>query len=293
MPDESETSVTDANGSAPARRQRLGGLLGVLKHPLFLLLAGTIIGSIVVPRITDQWQDRQKENDLKQSLLEQVSTSSTTAVREGVSLAQGNLGAAGGQESEAKGDVYAELRNSWLINRAAARSRIIVYFPGLYPCWYGYERAVADFLSLGSGDSSKTRVDELKSYVGAGFATSYTGPGKPSGALPATTTTAPGTASTGGGDDGCRPLTALPVVVQQRFAQLSGLVKWNALEQANGETTAPATTPAAPPATAPQQTGTTAFRNAYAILAEALLIGMERIVYSIEKTPAQGFDHGL
>ena len=191
---------------------------------------------------------------MKQSLLEEISTSSTTAVRQGVSLAMGQTRAAGGEHGETASEIYPVLRNSWLIRRASARSRVIVYFPRLYDCWYSYERAVADFLSLspGGGESSAERIQSLETYVNDDFATTY-GDERAS--------------------DGCAPLGDLPAVVQTRFDQLKGgAIKWPALGH---------------------KSENTAFRNSYAALAEALLIGMERIVDTVEKTPAEGFSHGI
>jgi hypothetical protein len=199
----------------------LAGHVQVLRHPLFIAVAAAVLGSILIPQITREWQDRQKENDLKQSLLEEISTSSTTAVRQGVSLVDGSLRAAGGEEHEDKNDVYAQLRNSWLIHRASARSRVIVYFPHLYGCWYSFENAVADFLSIGSSppsDSRQARVAGLERYVSTDFSASYL---RSTAKPPATTSTAAGTttsaaattvaATTTTGDqrnDGCKSMTA-------------------------------------------------------------------------------------
>ena len=238
-------------------RQPFAKIGPVLKHPLVIAVLVGAFSALLIPQITQQWQDRQKEQDLKQSLLEQISTSSTTAVRQGVSLAMGQTRAAGGEDGETSDKTYAVLRNSWLVRRASARSRVIVYFPGLYDCWYSYERAVADFLSLspggGTGKSAATRVKWLEQYVNDDFATAY------------------GDGST---LDGCAPLGDLPSVVRTRLDQLKGpkVIKWPALRF---------------------KSENKAFRDSYAALAEALLIGMERIVYTVEKTPADGFNHGI
>ena len=292
MPPDDETRVAPAEEPVPTRWQRLGGWSrGLLTHPLVVTGFAAVLGAIFIPQITNQWQDRQKENDLKQGLLEQISTSSTTAVRQAASLVNGSIPAAGGEVGEAKSDVYAELRNSWLIDRAAARSRIVVYFPGLYGCWYSYERAVADFLSLGSGTPSNDRVDTLEAYVDSSFARDYTAHLGTTGTTTTATTTAPASTATSaattttgsdtgavGSDDHCKPLTTLPDVVQQRFLVLRDhAIRWDALRTEGVEAAAKAPV---------------AFRDTYQALAEELLIGMERIVYSIEKTPAEGFDHG-
>ena len=94
-----------------------------------------------------------------------------------------------------------------MIERADARSRVLVYFPGLYGCWYSYERALSDFLSLAAA-SSDARVKSLQRYVEADFAQSYVDPSAP---------------------DGCASLKVLPEVVQSRFQQLKALTRWTAL----------------------------------------------------------------
>jgi hypothetical protein len=223
------------------------------RHPLVITVLAGVFSALLIPQITREWQDRQKEQELKQSLLDVISTDTTTAVRQGISLANGQARAAGGQQGEDPRDVYAELRNSWLIHRASARSRIIVYFPGVYACWYSYERAVADYLSLApsGGAAQKARVEDLQRYVNADFAESYVDSGAP---------------------DGCAPMTRLPEVVQTRFRQLKDAARWPAL-------TFPASNPR--------------FRAVYAIVGEELLIGMERVVATIVKTPAAGFSHGI
>ncbi len=164
----------------------------------------------------------------------------------------GQIRAAGGEDGENTTQVYATLRNSWLIKRATARSRIIVYFPDLYACWYSYERAVADYLSLSSADKTDaSRVKSLRRYVNADFANSYVEPDAP---------------------DGCAPLTDLPEVLQSRFAKLKDVTQWPALTYS---------------------TDNPRLRDVYAVVGEALIIGMERIIETIVKTPAKGFSHGI
>jgi hypothetical protein len=224
-----------------------------LRHPLVIAVLAAAFSALLIPQVTREWQDRQKEQDLKQSLLGEISTSSTSAVRSSISLAGGHLRAAGGEQGEDAGDVYQQLRNDWLVRRASARARIAVYFPQLYACWYSFERATADFLSLavpGDEASRRARVASLQRYVNADFAESYIDPGT---------------------KDGCRPLQKLPPVVQARFAQLKDATRWPALESKDAR----------------------GFGAAYAVLGEELIIGMERVIDTIVATPARGFSHGL
>jgi len=178
-----------------------------LRHPLVIAVLAGAFSALLIPQITREWQDRQREQELKQSLLEEISTSSTTAVRHGISLVDGQLRAAGGETGEDTAEVYAALRNSWLIERADARSRILVYFPGLYDCWYSYERALSDYVSL-AASSSDARARSLQKYVETDFANSYVNPNAP---------------------DGCASLNTLPKIVQSRFQQLKAVTGWTAL----------------------------------------------------------------
>jgi hypothetical protein len=184
---------------------RVGRFLG---QPLVIAILAGAFSALLIPAITRQWQDTQSERDLKQKLLEQISTSGTAAISHALSLANGQLIAAGGQPDEGHADVYQSLRDSWFTDRADARSRILVYFPRLFTCWYSFDHAVADYLSLGAGDRSASRIANLQQYVEGDFAASYVDP------------TAP---------DGCKPLAGLPPAVRSRFAQLKAIAIWRAL----------------------------------------------------------------
>jgi len=49
--------------------------IGLLSHPLFLLVIGAIISSIIIPVYTNQWQNYQKELEIKSKLAEEISRS--------------------------------------------------------------------------------------------------------------------------------------------------------------------------------------------------------------------------
>lgn len=174
-----------------------------LKHPLFIAAFSALVTAIVLPQLARHWQDRQRELELKQTLLAQIASTSTTAVRQGVSLVNGQNRAAGGESNDTPDDeTYALLRNSWLISRAGARSAIITYFPELETCWYSYERLIADFHGLVVRDpgSRRARVDAIKRYVDAEMTRSYADPAVL---------------------DGCKPIGALPDSVRLRYEDLA------------------------------------------------------------------------
>jgi hypothetical protein len=257
----------------------LTGIASFLKHPLVLLVLGSVFTALLIPQVTRQWQDRQSEQEIKRSLLEEISTSATTAVRQANSLVTAcvepsstpakekeigavcaptgptrQVRAAGGETGEDTAEIYAVLRNSWLIKRSAARSRIITYFPELYSCWYSYERALADYLGLVTQypKSKKARVGSLEEYVGADFARVYTQPS----AL----------------EKSCASLDDLPENVQIRFGELQEKLHWKALMY---------------------PTWHYRFKQEYAKLGEVLEIAVERIVITIVRAKAHGFSHGI
>lgn len=292
-----EEADPEKHAAEPSRKPPAGARIGsFLKHPLVLVVLGGVFTALLIPQVTREWQDRQREQEIKQSLLEEISTSATTAVRQGNSLvgacvqpsskpaneAEGvrvcapsppakSVRAAGGEPGEDIPEIYAVLRNAWLIERATARSRIITYFPDLYSCWYSYERALTDYLGLVSQhpNTKKTRVGDLNEFVDVDLADVY---GKPYGRK----------------EEACAPLEDLPENVQVRFNQLKGGqrvtspksdfkrrqggIGWDALTY---------------PTWHPR------FKAEYAKLGELLEIAAERVVVTIANADAKGFSHGL
>jgi hypothetical protein len=255
--------------------ERLGPFF---KHPLVLLALGGLFTAILIPQVTREWQDRQSEQEIKRTLLEEIASSATTAVRQANSLAAAcaepaaeppsgdaqrvcapltpseAVRAAGGEAGEPIGEIYAVLRNSWLIRRATARSRITTYFPGVYSCWYSYERAVADYIGLITQDprTKRARVENLQAFVDTNLTRVY---GLPEAA-----------------ETGCVPLGELPPSVRARYTDLKEAMRWRAVNY-------------------PTWSGR--FKQEYAKLGEIVEIAMERIITTITKAQARGFSHGI
>lgn len=58
----------------------LASISDVLAHPLFILLTGALVSSLLIPSITRRWQDRQKALELKAGLLARLSDAGTRIV---------------------------------------------------------------------------------------------------------------------------------------------------------------------------------------------------------------------
>jgi hypothetical protein len=246
--------IVTVEGKPPEQTSKGWSWSGFFKHPLTIAFLAAAFTALFLPLFTRQWQDRQKERELKKSLLEKMSTASTTAVRQGISLVNGQLIAAGGEKEEDAQNVYAALRNSWLIQRAGVRSAIITYFPQVNSCWYSYERALADYLGLvvKNPASRKARIEQIKQYVNSDLRDFYGRPGSV--------------------DQACVFLKEMPPAVVARYQELKGKIPWAAL---TFETTHPR------------------YRDAYQSLGEELLIADDRIIQTIVSADARDFDHGV
>jgi hypothetical protein len=165
--------------------------------------------------------------------------------------------AAGAAPGEDGSTAYALLRNSWIVRRAGIESTILTYFPKVDSCWYSYELAISDFISLSADNNAlnrKTRVSDIRRYLESNFARSYVAPHKT--------------------DPACARVQELPLMIRARLrkdkrtleASKNGRSNWDQL-------TLPTTDPHFS-------------RGAYAVLGEALLFGDERSsAPSVPRTP--------
>jgi hypothetical protein len=58
----------------------LASISDVLAHPLFILLTGAVVSSLLIPSVTRRWQDRQKALELKAGLLASLSDAATRII---------------------------------------------------------------------------------------------------------------------------------------------------------------------------------------------------------------------
>jgi hypothetical protein len=243
-----------------------GWLVAFFRYPLVIAGAAALLGAVVIPSLFRSWQDRQTANSIKRDLLDEISTSTFTSLGQAQALAQGSLRAAGGTSGDSPNTVYLRVKDSWATQRAEARSQILVYFPDLYECWYSFDSAMSDYISLSTIPTSRTakspssksanfaeqlrdrmgREKSLRDYISNSFNRSYVPPGSGLRSSP----------------DKCKSLTALPLALQERFAHLEQKTHWKRL------------------ALLPTRPG---FINVYDIVGEELSIDMDRISSTIAR----------
>src|SRR3954465_8200034 len=73
------TTVESTPEPAIAPRNSAGVLVGkVLGHPVFLLVLGAAVSSLLIPAITRGWQNHEKQLQIKTGLVTDMSSSLTT-----------------------------------------------------------------------------------------------------------------------------------------------------------------------------------------------------------------------
>ena len=133
--------------------------MALLKHPLFLLIAGAVVTGYLIPTITRYWQDRQKELEQRTSLVGDISENVMKIVMaiQFAHVAKANLSASEDPGSVEERRRLMELLNAaymeWQIRSAVIGTRLEAYFRGgdddkLPEDWSTFSQAVERFYAL-------------------------------------------------------------------------------------------------------------------------------------------------
>ncbi len=162
-----------------------------LYRPLAWLVA-LLIGSLLIPAVTKQWTDRPKELELKNSLVKQITESTTHAIElnrinvanalpettaysdalsawrqaapKDKAAALQSLKKAAAASRKAKQNIANEVYSTWQTNRALIGAQLQAYFPNtrLASAWPGYATAIYNFGQLGTSICTATRKEVVK-----------------------------------------------------------------------------------------------------------------------------------
>ena len=167
-----------------SRGRRAAPVLGLLKWIGPLLVVG-----LLIPALTTQWSDRQKELEIKSSLVGQITESADAAIEDAVFYVDVQMNAwppvdglstprwkAYGREQSAR---YRENLKQWRVLASSLESRIGAYFPDaryegtqkLSDAFGAYRQAVEGYMMLGTNlckgaDPRIQTVAALEGYVG-------------------------------------------------------------------------------------------------------------------------------
>ena len=95
-----------------------------LSHPMLLLIAGAIISSLIIPYFTRQWQDHQKELELKSDLADQINK----AVSNTLTVIALNLNAGYNTNQTGGSQRYVNVFIDWQISKDVIGSKMKIYF---------------------------------------------------------------------------------------------------------------------------------------------------------------------
>jgi hypothetical protein len=133
-----------------------------LAHPLLLLLVGSLISSYLIPSVTRQWQNHQKQLEIRTQLVGDISD----AVARIITAVQFvEVGSATQSQSQ-----FDEAFRSWEIERAILGSEIRSYYPhtDIGDSWSAFSEIVTEVYAL-SGTYDQTyrqqRLERIQTYL--------------------------------------------------------------------------------------------------------------------------------
>lgn len=149
-------------GAPPtAVRSRWRSLWARAPKPILMVLFGAAISAWLVPAFTRQWQDRQKEREIKVALVSEISDSTSNALVTSQFVA--NRALADGQAE------YNRISLDWAQRSAQVEAKLAAYFPGraLVDDWHDYSIVVEnDFYLLTKSTAGKAEaVDTVRRYL--------------------------------------------------------------------------------------------------------------------------------
>ena len=179
---------------------RAARVRAAFRHPLAITALSALAASLLIPAFTHQWQDRQKERDLKTELatsLDELTTRAVVAARivierrfreaQTTDARQEDLDAAAEgrrpqaarahrraleRERDAAASTFIQLFSDWLVTRSVIRSKLGAYFPGedLAAGWEEYANYITYYIRLASrtstAESRRILVENLAQFLG-------------------------------------------------------------------------------------------------------------------------------
>jgi hypothetical protein len=191
-----------AKAARPAKDSDGGRFRDALRHPLAIAAASALVAGWLLPAFAHQWQDRQKERELKRELAIQLDRDATSTViaaqllvtgqfpeaqtatvrmeeRDATSpgTARDELAAAYDAAVErarvAKTSAHVDNLTEWLVTRSVSISTLMATFPDddLPNRWKAYANQVTHYVQLASSRAKESdrrkHVDNLIAYLTA------------------------------------------------------------------------------------------------------------------------------
>jgi hypothetical protein len=132
-----------------------------LSNPLLLLVVGGAISGLLIPYITNQWQNHQKELEIKTDLVVRISGSVMSMI---IAVQFAEMSGPSQQSQEEYNKIFRE----WEISSAIIGSQIRAYFPAnnLGPDWDKLSKLGTDVYTLSGISVPDTRVKHVEKIKG-------------------------------------------------------------------------------------------------------------------------------
>lgn len=129
-------------------------IIEFVSNPMLILIVGALVTGLLVPYITNQWQNHQKELELKTDLVAEISDVVTRMI---LAIQFAEVGATSFTQED-----YDKSYSNFLVSSAIIGSKIRSYFPDtqLGKEWDTNSKIIEDLYAL-SGITNETRRLEL------------------------------------------------------------------------------------------------------------------------------------
>jgi hypothetical protein len=153
-----------ATGAQPAegKRSRSRQLYEWFANPLLVTVVAALLGGLLIPQITREWQDHQKALEIKTDLVSQMSESASSAVMTGRFIAAGLVRGAS-TDPNADQRAWNEGYRAWTTGSASIGAKLEAYFAGSDRGseWRSFADVVTDFFQL-SANVNATRPAQVR-----------------------------------------------------------------------------------------------------------------------------------
>jgi len=133
----------------------------ILSNQFLLLIVGGILTGLLIPFITTQWQNHEKELEIKTSLVSKISEYTTRML---MAIQFVEVSQSGGRNSSLTQEEYDNEYRDWKINSDIIQSQINAYFPNIDvgKDWKKFSNAVEYFYALSGVRPEELRIDFLQ-----------------------------------------------------------------------------------------------------------------------------------
>ena len=133
----------------------------ILSNPFLLLIVGGILTGLLIPFITTQWQNHEKELEIKTSLVSKISEYATRML---MAIQFVEVSQSRGTNSSLTNEEYDNEYRDWKINSDILQSQISAYFPStnIDKNWKKFSNAVENFYALSGMGREDSRINFLQ-----------------------------------------------------------------------------------------------------------------------------------